>query len=105
MASVNRWQVFHTKTDRYVPHNLVTELVEAKRAVGGDVNYKLWEDGAHVGLFRDHHEEYSSLLDQFVVRAEEEYYAGAVGSGKAAQRSEISDALDGSMPAAASPAG
>ena len=50
-------------------------MVERKRAVGGDVDYTLWETGSHVCLFRDHAEQYSDLLETFVVKCEKDYYS------------------------------
>lgn len=69
------------------------ELVEQKRALGADVNYKLWETGTHVGLFREYQEEYSGLLETFVAKCEAEYEKeGAIAKQEEEGASQVGDA-------------
>lgn len=58
--------VLYSKTDKFAPYKDIDKFVDALRDRGIDVTQRCWEESAHVNHYREHTEEYLSLLNAFL---------------------------------------
>ena len=60
----------YSRVDRVTDHEFVDELVEHRRGRGVHVSSKKWETSAHVEHFKQHKEEYTAIVKEYLKRHE-----------------------------------
>ena len=58
--------ILFSKADRIAGYQIILDYIKQQRNAGTDVEYRMWEDSAHLSHYRQYPEEYVDLVSNFL---------------------------------------